>query len=52
MIEPTLKSLAESYRVKKSICRDCYAKLHIRAHNCRKSKCGHSSNLRIKKKLK
>ena len=43
MIEPTLKSLAESYRVK-LICRDCYARLHI-VHNCRKSKCGHSSNL-------
>mgnify|MGYP001210938889 FL=1 len=52
MIEPTLKSLAESYKVKKLICRDCYARLDIRAHNCRKSKCGHSSNLRIKKKLK
>lgn len=52
MIEPTLKSLAESYRVKKLICRDCYARLDPRATNCRKSKCGHSSNLRMKKKLK
>lgn len=52
MIEPTLKTLAESYRVKKLICRECYASLHSRAHNCRKSKCGHSANLRPKKKLK
>lgn len=52
MIEPTLKSLAESYRVKKLICRTCYARLDIRSHNCRKSKCGHNSDLRLKKKLK
>ena len=30
----------------------CYARLPPRAHNCRKRKCGHSSNLRPKKKLK
>ena len=52
MIEPTLKALAEGYRVKKLICRECYARLDSRSHNCRKSKCGHSSNLRSKKKLK
>ena len=52
MIEPTLISLAEGYRVKKLICRVCYARLDPRASNCRKSKCGHSSNLRPKKKLK
>lgn len=52
MIDPTLKSLAESYGVKKMICRKCYARLPLRAKNCRKSKCGHSSDLRIKKKLK
>ena len=52
MIEPTLKSLAESYRVKKLICRKCYARLHIRETNCRKKGCGHTSDLRMKKKLK
>ena len=30
----------------------CYARLHPRAVNCRKKKCGHSNQLRIKKKLK
>jgi len=52
MIEPTLKYLAESYRIKKKICRKCYARLDIRATNCRKNKCGHTSDLRLKKKLK
>ena len=52
MIEPTLKSLAEGYRVKKMICRECYARLEKKKKNCRKRGCGHSSNLREKKKLK
>ena len=52
MIEPTLKSLAESYLVKKLICRKCYARLDIRSHNCRKKSCGHTNDLRPKKKLK
>ena len=30
----------------------CYARLHIRAVNCRKKKCGHTNQLRPKKKLK
>ena len=30
----------------------CYARMHPRATNCRKKKCGHSSQLRVKKKLK
>jgi ubiquitin-large subunit ribosomal protein L40e len=30
----------------------CYARLHPRAVNCRKKKCGHSNDLRPKKKLK
>ena len=51
MIEPTLKSLAESYRVKKLICRKCYARLDIELQIVEK-KCGHTSDLRIKKKLK
>ena len=32
--------------------RRCYARLHPRAVNCRKKKCGHSNQLRPKKKLK
>lgn len=34
-----------------AVCR-CYARLHPRAKNCRKKKCGHSNQLRPKKKLK
>ena len=30
----------------------CYARLHPRATNCRKKKCGRTSSLRIKKKIK
>ena len=33
------------------LCR-CYARLHPRAVNCRKKKCGHTNQLRPKKKLK
>ena len=34
------------------IVRRCYARLHPRAVNCRKKKCGHTNQLRIKKKIK
>ena len=30
----------------------CYARLPAKATNCRKKKCGHTAELRIKKKLK
>ena len=33
-------------------CYRCYARLHPRATNCRKRKCGHTSNIRPKKKIK
>lgn len=51
-IEPTLAALAKKTNVEKQICRVCYARLPPRATNCRKKKCGHSNQLRIKKKLK
>ena len=51
-IEPALAALARKYKCDKKICRKCYARLPLRAHNCRKKKCGHSSSLRLKKKLK
>ena len=47
-----LKALALKYRVNKMICRSCYARLPPNAKNCRKRKCGHSSNIRPKKKIK
>ena len=52
IIEPSLKVLAGKYNCEKQICRKCYARLPPRATNCRKRKCGHSSQLRPKKKLK
>ena len=52
VIEPTLAALAKKYNCEKMICRKCYARLPQRAPNCRKKKCGHSSQLRPKKKLK
>ena len=35
-----------------AVCRICYARLPTRAINCRKKICGHSNQLRPKKKLK
>ena len=51
-IRDDLKKLAQKYRVNKMICRSCYATLPPNATNCRKRKCGHSSNLRPKKTIK
>merc|ERR1711937_939278 len=52
IMEPSLAVLARKYNCEKMICRKCYARLHARAVNCRKKKCGHSNQLRAKKKLK
>ena len=51
-LAPSLRELAEKYRVNKMICRKCFAKLPSKAHNCRKRKCGHCADIRIKKKFK
>jgi large subunit ribosomal protein L40e len=51
-IEPSLMALAQKTNTEKKICRVCYARLPPRATNCRKKKCGHSPQLRIKKKIK
>ncbi|XP_074354025.1 ubiquitin-ribosomal protein eL40y fusion protein-like isoform X2 [Apium graveolens] len=50
-IDPNLILLAQKYNQKKMICRKCYARLDIRAKNCRKKKCGHSNQLRPKSVL-
>ncbi|WOH06761.1 hypothetical protein DCAR_0626189 [Daucus carota subsp. sativus] len=50
-IDPNLIVLAQKYNQKKMICRKCYARLDIRAKNCRKKKCGHSNQLRPKSVL-
>ncbi|XP_055711022.1 ubiquitin-60S ribosomal protein L40-like [Phlebotomus papatasi] len=52
LLPPSLRMLAEKYNCDKMICRKCYARLHPRATNCRNRKCGHSNDLRAKKKLK
>ena len=52
VIEPSLAVLAKKYNTDKQICRKCYARLPPRATNCRKKKCGHTNQLRPKKKLK
>ena len=51
-IEPSLRALAEKYRVNKMICRKCYARLPLKAYNCRKKKCGHCEDIRPMKKFK
>ncbi|KAE8777365.1 ubiquitin-like [Hordeum vulgare] len=50
-VPPNLLQLALKYNEKRMICRKCYARLPARATNCRKKKCGHSNELRPKKKF-
>eukprot|EP00177_Eucheuma_denticulatum_P002153 GFKZ01003844.1.p2 GENE.GFKZ01003844.1~~GFKZ01003844.1.p2 ORF type:complete len:130 (-),score=18.25 GFKZ01003844.1:1033-1422(-) len=52
LIEPTLAALAMETNCNRQVCRKCYVRLPQRATNCRKKKCGHSNQLRMKKKLK
>ena len=49
MIDPNLRKLAEKNKCNKMICRKCYARLNIKAINCRKC---HSTDLRKKKYIK
>lgn len=44
-IEPALVELAKKYNCEKKVCRKCYARLHVRATNCRKKKCGHTKSV-------
>ena len=50
--DPSLAALAKEKNCQKMVCRKCYARLPPRAKNCRKKKCGHTNQLRVKKKLK
>lgn len=50
-IDPAGRLLASQYKCDKMVCRKCYARLPLRAVNCRKRKCGHSNQLRPKKKI-
>ena len=51
-VPKAIKKLAKKYNQEKKVCRICYARLPVRATNCRKKICGHSNQLRPKKKLK
>ena len=50
--DPSLAALAKTFNCERMVCRKCYARLPARAKNCRKKKCGHTNQLRPKKKLK
>ncbi|KAG4396494.1 hypothetical protein GLYMA_19G195500v4 [Glycine max] len=50
IIEPSLMALARKYNQDKMICRKCYARLHPRAVNCRKKKCGHSNQVGLRRR--
>ncbi|CAM9147149.1 unnamed protein product, partial [Ectocarpus fasciculatus] len=52
VFDPSLAALAKTFNCEKMVCRKCYARLPARAKNCRKKKCGHTAQLRPKKKLK
>merc|ERR1712139_744139 len=45
VIEPSLQVLARKYNCEKQVCRKCFARLHKRATNCRKKKCGRTTQL-------
>uniref|UniRef100_A0A803MXT3 Large ribosomal subunit protein eL40 domain-containing protein n=1 Tax=Chenopodium quinoa TaxID=63459 RepID=A0A803MXT3_CHEQI len=47
--QPSLLALAQKYNQHKKVCRKCYARLPLRATNCRKKKCGHTNEIRAKK---
>ncbi|KAK3024201.1 hypothetical protein RJ639_043778 [Escallonia herrerae] len=44
-IAPALRELALKYNQFKMVCLKCYARLPLRAVNCRKKKCGHSNQV-------
>lgn len=50
--DPSLSALAKTFNCDKMVCRKCYARLPIRATQCRKKKCGHTTMIRAKKKIK
>ena len=52
VMDPTIAAVAKKFNCDKKICRKCYATLPLKATNCRKRKCGHSNQLRLKKKPK
>ena len=51
-IEASLAALARKYKCYKILCRNFYASLPPKSHNCRKRSCGHAGDIRPKKKIK
>ena len=52
VIDLTLAEIPMKKNCNKKVCRKCYARLPPRATHCRKKKCGHSAQLRPKKKIR
>lgn len=52
LLEPVIEELAKKRFIKKKICRGCYATNSLKATKCRKRKCGHWPDLRLKKEAK
>jgi ribosomal protein L40E len=52
LLEPQILELAKVRFMKKKICRSCYGTNSMKATKCRKRKCGHWPDLRIKKEMK
>ncbi|KAI6672486.1 hypothetical protein NL676_000392 [Syzygium grande] len=48
IMEPSLMALARKYNQDKMVCRECYARLHPRAVNCRKRECGSQQSAEAK----
>ena len=51
-MDPAFIALVEKYIYNKKICRSCFGTNSIKARVCRKRKCGHCSDLRLKKKIR
>ena len=51
-MDPAFIALVEKYIYNKKICRRCFGTNSIKARVCRKRKCGHCGDLRLKKQLK
>jgi ribosomal protein L40E len=52
LLEPIVADLAFARFVLKKICRKCYATNSIKATKCRKRRCGHNPDIRLKKERK
>jgi ribosomal protein L40E len=49
VVDPIIAEMAKKYRLNKKICRKCYAHLDPKSTVCRKRRCGHWADIRMKK---